>query len=240
VIHEIKEIPQKTIIFYDNSLTINPNYTKQLFKEMKKLGKKFFCNGNVDTLANDIELVKLSKQAGCIAWLIGFESISQKTIDQTGKKTNKIEIYEKAIKNIHKNKMAVIGDFMFGFDNDTKDVFNSTLDTIKKMKIDIADFSILTPFPDTPIYNILKKENRIITDDWSKYNMHDVVFKTKNMTSEELRNGVKNMYNNFYSNNYTINRIVRSIKLGFYPFFLVLFRNIITTIGTKKFKKKIK
>jgi len=70
--------------------------------------------------------------------------------------------------------------------------------------------------------------------------MHDVVFKTKNMTSEELRNGVKNMYNNFYSNNYTINRIVRSIKLGFYPFFLVLFRNIITTIGTKKFKKKIK
>ena len=47
---------------------------------MRKYGKKFFCNGNVDILANDIELVKLSKKAGCIAWLIGFESINQVTI----------------------------------------------------------------------------------------------------------------------------------------------------------------
>jgi len=154
VINEIKEIPQKTIIFYDNSLTIDPNYTKQLFQEMKKLDKKFFCNGNVDNLANDIELVKLSKKAGCIAWLIGFESISQNTIEQVGKKTNKIESYEKAVKNIHQNKMVVIGDFMFGFDNDTKNVFDTTLDTLKNLKIDIADFSILTPFPGTPILNI--------------------------------------------------------------------------------------
>ena len=236
VIEEIKEIPQKTIIFYDNSLTVNPEYTKKLFKEMKKFGKKFFCNGNVDNLANDIELVELSKQAGCIAWLIGFESISQKTIEQAEKKTNKIEIYEKAINNIHKNKMAVIGDFMFGFDNDTKDVFDNTLKTIKKMKIDIADFSILTPFPGTPIFNNLKKEKRIITKDWSKYNMHDVVFKPKNMTPEELIAGVKEIYVKYYSFKYTINRIIFSMKLGFYPFFLILFRNILTSMGSKQIK----
>jgi radical SAM superfamily enzyme YgiQ (UPF0313 family) len=238
VIEEIKEIPQKTIIFYDNSLTVNPDYTKKLFKEMKKIGKKFFCNGNVDNLANDPELVKLSKQAGCIAWLIGFESISQKTIEQAGKKTNKIEIYEKAIKNIHKNKMAVIGDFMFGFDNDTKDVFDKTLKTIKKMKIDIADFSILTPFPGTPIFNDLKKEKRIITKDWSKYNMHDVVFKPKNMNPKELIDGVKEMYEKYYSIKNTIYRIILSMKLGFYPFFLVLFRNIITSMGSKQIKNQ--
>jgi radical SAM superfamily enzyme YgiQ (UPF0313 family) len=237
VINEIKNIPQKTIIFYDNSLTIDPNYTKELFQEMKKIHKKFFCNGNVDILAKDIELVKLSKQAGCLAWLIGFESISQETIEKIGKKTNKIENYEKAVKNIHKNKMAVIGDFIFGFDNDTKEIFNTTLNYIKKIRIDIADFSILTPFPGTPIYNTLKKEDRIITNDWSKYNMHDVVFKPKNMTSEELKMGVEKMYKNFYSNNHTIKRIINSIKLGFYPFFLVLFRNIITNMGIKQSKK---
>jgi len=236
VIEEIKQIPQKTIIFYDNSLTVNPDYTKKLFKEMKKIGKKFFCNGNVDNLANDLELVKLSKQAGCIAWLIGFESISQKTIEQAGKKTNKIEIYEKAIKNIHKNKMAVIGDFMFGFDNDKKNVFDDTLKTIKKMKIDIADFSILTPFPGTPIYDNLMKEKRIITNEWAKYNMYDVVFTPKNMSPEELKNGVKKMYVKFYSFKHTANRIIRSMKYGFYPFFLVLFRNIITTMGSKNIK----
>lgn len=234
VIDEIKKIPQKTIIFYDNSLTINPDYTKELFKEMKKLRKKFFCNGNIDNLADDIELVELSKQAGCIAWLIGFESITQETITQAGKKTNKIEKYSKAVKNIHKNKMAVIGDFMFGFDNDTKKVFDETLKAINKLKIDVADFSILTPFPGTPIYNILKKENRIIEDKWSKYNMYNVVFQPKNMNADELRYGIKKMYNTFYSNKNTFKRIIRSFRLGFYPFFLVLFRNLLANIGSKK------
>jgi len=238
VIDEIKKIPQKTIIFYDNSLTIKPDYIKQLFKEMKKLKKKFFCNGNVDNLADDIELVELSKQAGCIAWLIGFESISQETIKQTGKKTNKIEKYEKAVKNIHENKMAVIGDFMFGFDNDTKNVFDDTLKSLKKLKIDVADFSILTPFPGTTIYNNLKKNNRIIVDDWSKYNMYEVVFQLKNMNPEDLKNGIKKMYNIFYSNSNTIKRIIKSTRLGFYPFFLVLFRNILANIGSKKIRKK--
>ena len=102
---------------------------------MIKLRKKFFCNGNVDNLANDLELVKLSKKAGCVAWLIGFESISQKTIEEVAKKTNKIEIYQKAINNIHQNRMSVIGDFMFGFDNDTKDVFETTLKTIMQLNL---------------------------------------------------------------------------------------------------------
>ena len=236
VIDEIKKIPQKTIIFYDMSLTIDPDYTKKLFKEMIKIRKKFSCNGNVDTLANDLELVKLSKKAGCISWLIGFESLSQKTINEVGKKTNKIEIYQKAINNIHKNKMTVIGDFIFGFDNDTEDVFETTLKTIKKMKIDIADFSILTPFPGTPIYNCLEKENRLINKDWAKFNMHNVVFKPKNMSEEELQNGVIRMYCDFYSIEHTIKRIFGGIKLGFYPFFLILFRNIITTMGIKQAK----
>ena len=107
------------------------------------------------------------------------------------------------------------------------------------MKIDIADFSILTPFQGTPIFNYLKKEKRIITKDWSKYNMHDVVFKPKNMTPEELRDGVKKMYVKYYSFKHTINRIILSMKLGFYPFFLILFRNILTSMGSKQIKNQL-
>ncbi len=109
VIDEIKSIPQKTIMFYDNSLTINPTYTKSLFEKMKGLHKKFFCNGNVDVLAHDGELVRLSKEAGCVAWLVGFESVSQNTIYSIGKTTNRVVEYAQAIQNIHDNHMVVIG-----------------------------------------------------------------------------------------------------------------------------------
>ncbi|MDH7506881.1 MAG: radical SAM protein, partial [Candidatus Thermoplasmatota archaeon] len=81
VIDEIKSISQKTIMFYDNSLTIDTDYTKELFKKMIGLKKRFFCNGNSDVLANDLELVQLSKKAGCVSWLIGFESVNQETIN---------------------------------------------------------------------------------------------------------------------------------------------------------------
>ncbi|HEY0089361.1 MAG TPA: radical SAM protein [Candidatus Lokiarchaeia archaeon] len=239
VIDEIKSIPQKTIIFYDNSLTINKKYTKSLFKKMIGLNKKFFCNGNSDVLANDKELVKLSKEAGCVSWLIGFESVSQKTIDAIGKKTNKIEEYSQAVENIHDNRMAVIGDFMFGFDTDTPEIFNETLKIIKQLKIDIADFCILTPFPGTPIYNRLDKEGRILTKDWSQYNLKNVVFVPKNITSDDLALGLRRMYKEFYSTGYTVKRIIRGLKLGVYPFFFILARNAVANMNSRLIKIKV-
>lgn len=237
VIDEIKKIPQKTIMFYDNSLTIDPKYSKSLFKEMKGLKKRFFCNGNSNALANDEELVRLSKKAGCVSWLVGFESVNQKTIDEVGKSTNKVDQYIKAVKNVHKNKMAIIGSFMFGFDNDTPNVFNETMKMIKKLEIDAADFCVLTPFPGTPIFNKLEKEDRIVSKDWSKYDMKHVVFEPKNMTSDELIQGVKKMYIEFYSTPYTGKRIVRSFKYGLYPFFMIFTRNAVANMNSRRITK---
>lgn len=237
VIDEIKKIPQKSFTFYDNSLTIDPSYTKDLFRKMKNLNKKFSCNGNLNVLAKDRELVKLSKEAGCVSWLIGFETINQKTLNDIAKTTNKVKEYKQAVKNIHENNMIVIGCFIFGFDNDTKEVFKDTLKMIKELEIDVVDFLILTPFPGTPLYKKLEKQNRIKTKDWSKYNMKDVVFTTKNMTSEELVSGVKNMYKEFYSLTYTIKRALKSMKYGFYPFILVLERNLIAYMNIRKIDK---
>jgi len=234
VIDEIKSIPQKTIMFYDSSLTINPKYSKDLFRKMKGLKKKFFCNGNSNVLANDLELVELSKEAGCVAWLIGFESISQETIDEIGKTTNKVDEYKQAVKNIHDEGMAVIGCFIFGFDTDKPSVFNETLQVIKELEIDVADFCILTPFPGTPIFNRLEKDGRILTKDWSKYTLKNVVFKPKNMSSDELLDGVRKMYINFYSTQYTVKRVVKSLHLGLYPYLVVLARNAVAKMNSRR------
>ena len=234
VIAEIKSLPQKTIMFYDSSLTINPGYSKSLFKKMKGLNKKFFCSGNSDVLAHDKELVRLSKEAGCVSWLIGFESITQKTIDEIGKTRNRVKEYSRAVKNIHDQRMAVIGSFMFGFDTDTKEVFDETLKTIKELEIDVVDFCILTPFLGTPVFEKFEKEGRILTRDWSKYTMKNVVFEPKNMTPEELLQGVRKMYAEFYSTSYTVKRVIKSLRLGLFPFFLVLARNAIANMNARR------
>lgn len=240
VIAEMKNIPQRTLMFYDNSLTVHPEYTKNLFKKMKGIHKRFFCNGNVDVLAQDPELVRLSKEAGCAAWLIGFESVSQQTLDAIGKKTNRADEYKQAVKNIHQHGMAVIGCFMFGFDTDMPTVFEETLKVIKDLKIDVADFSILTPFPGTPLYTKLEAEGRILTKNWKYYNMGNVVFTPKEMNPEQLSKGVRMMYNMFYAPSYSLKRILRSLRWGSYPFVVIFARNLIATMSRRRVSSDIK
>lgn len=237
VIEEITSIPQKIIMFYDTSLTIDVEYTKDLFSQMTPLNKKFFCNGNIDMLSNDPELIMLSKKAGCIGWLTGFESFNQETLDEIGKSTNKVQCYKKAVDQIHSQNMIVIGDFMFGFDSDTISVFDTTFTMIKKLHIDVADFTILTPFPGTPLFDQLKKEERILTTDWEHYNLFTPVFQPKQMSVEQLQKGVYSLYRQFYSPTYFISRILQSIRYGFYPFTAVTARNTLASFNTMFLKR---
>ena len=226
VIKEVKLIPQKIILFCDASLTIDVNYTKALFEKMNGLNKKFICEGNVDVLAKDQELLKLSYEAGCIEWTVGFESFAQHALKDVHKKTNKVEDFYLVVNNIHKHKMSVLGTFMFGFEYDKSDVFEFTLENIEKLGLDSARFAILTPYPGTPLYKKLDEEGRIITKDWSKYNRRTVVFKPKNMSIDNLQKGFNIISNNFYTIPKIISRDIRSIMLGVYPFFFTISRNI--------------
>ena len=226
VIEEIKLLPGKSFIFHDPSLTIDPEYAKNLFKKMMGLNKHFFCNGNVDTLCKDDKLLILARQAGCLGWLVGFESISKESLDSVKKKTNKIENYSNAVEKIHDNHMMVCGTFVFGFDGDTIDVFRKTKEFVEESGIDVPDALILTPFPGTPLYNRLEKEKRILTKDWTRYDHKHVVFQPKNMTPEELLENTYNLYKEFFTIGNSIKRTIKSINLDYYAFKCVLFSSL--------------
>jgi radical SAM superfamily enzyme YgiQ (UPF0313 family) len=217
VIKEIKKIPQKYLLFSDASMTINTKYTKELFKNMKDLNKKFYCYGNANVLFKDEELLNLAHEAGCISWTIGFDSISQKSLDSIGKKTNVANQYISVINKIHDFGMNVEGSFMFGFDTDTPDIFDSTLNFICKSDLDKAEFHVLSPFPGTPLFDEYEKQNRIIIKDWSKYDGKNVVYKPMHLTAEELLNGIQRMYNGFYNPSNILRMIGRNVNKGLFP-----------------------
>lgn len=226
VIEEIQTIPQKTITFCDTSLTIDTDYTKSLFTEMKQLNKKFICYGNAHVLNQDEELLQLAKDAGCLFWNIGFESISQDALNCTGKKSNKVKDYLSLVKKIHGYDMAIIGQFIFGFDTDTTEIFNTTTEMIDDLEIDAPSINILTPFPGTPLYDRLEEEGRILTKDWEKYTLLDVVFQPKKMSPLELLDGFKKVVKKYYSFSNLIKRDIKCIQLGFSPFIGVVMENL--------------
>jgi radical SAM superfamily enzyme YgiQ (UPF0313 family) len=226
VIKEIKLLPQKFLFFCDVSMTIDVSYTKALFKRMKNLNKKFVCEGNVDVIAKDEELLKLSHEAGCIEWTVGFESFAQQTLDEAHKKTNKVDDFTLVVEKIHKYNMAILGNFIFGFDHDTLDVFEYTEERVNELGLDSARFAVLTPYPGTPLFQRLEEEGRILTRDWSKYTRKNVVFEPKNMSKDDLEKGFIKISSNFNSIPNIIHRDLRSLKLGFYPFSATFGRNL--------------
>jgi len=214
VIEDISLIPNKGFFFIDNSLTVNPSYTKELFRRMKCLNKFFSAYGNIDVLGRDEELLKIAKEAGCRTWYIGLESVCQKSIDSIRKHTNRVDNYISSIKKIHEYGMNVMGSFVLGFDNDTMNVFNETDEFIRKSEIDMPLFNILTPYPGTPLYDRLNSEGRILTRDWSKYDLEHVVFQPKNMSPEELVSKIKWIRDRQYNILTTTSRIIKSVKQG--------------------------
>lgn len=218
VIEEIKFAPQKLFYFSDSSLTINPKYTKKLFKAIKGLNKKFSCNGNIGILSHDDELLKLASEAGCIAWAIGFESISQESLNLIGKRTNKVEEFVSTINKIHNFGMGVRGNFMFGMDGDYPDIFDKTIDAICDWELDLVGFSILTPFPGTPLFESLEREKRILTSDWSKYDARHVVFQPKHMSPQELLDGYTRVIKTVGSTYNKTLRAIKCLKFGPYTF----------------------
>jgi radical SAM superfamily enzyme YgiQ (UPF0313 family) len=193
---------------------------------MKCLNKKFTCYGHSSVLNEDEELLDLAKEAGCIGWFMGLESISQKAIHNLNKKPNEVFEYNSVIKKLHDRRMAAIGHFIFGFDIDTPDVFNLTIDTIlNELELDVVTFMILTPIPGAPLFDRLEKEGRITTYDWSKYTGRHVVFKPKNMTHEQLKDGMWKAGKTCNSFSNCVKRTLRSLRLGLYPALFTLSSN---------------
>lgn len=212
VIEEMKTIKAKTIFFADASLTINPSYSKSLFKQMTYLNKRFHCFGNINVLSRDDEFLTLAGNAGVDRWYVGIESITQENINISGKGTNKVENYKTAIQKIKDHGMTVTGFFMFGFDNDTPKVFNKTLQFMLDLDLDAISFSVVTPYPGTRLAERLGKEGRITSRDWSRYEEGQVNFKPKGMTEKELYQGIRRVSSNYFSYSNMFSRSINALK----------------------------
>ena len=202
VVEELKNMQNKLVIFHDPHLTLHKQYAKELFKEMIKqnVNKGWVANGTANILGSvDEEFLDLARKSGCVEWFVGFESVSQEALNNIKKTHNKVEDFKKMIKKVHEHGMTIQGGIIFGFDEDKKDIFDTTIETIKDWGIDVLEVNILTPYPGTPLFTRLDKEGRILTRDWSKYNQVDVVFQPKNMTVDELYSGSRKVAKEFYS-----------------------------------------
>jgi radical SAM superfamily enzyme YgiQ (UPF0313 family) len=211
VIREIERLSTKQVMFIDDNFIGNVAWTREFIREIKSMGITWHAAVSAN-LVNYPQLIREMRASGCQSLFIGFETISQASIQGVNKSQNNVARYEELIRLLHQNDIMVNASLVFGFDEHTPEVFQTTLEWLMINKIETMTAHILTPYPGTILYQKLLEQGRITDFDTAHYNTSCVVFKPQNMTAEELYQGYLKIYREFYSFKNIIRRMPESPK----------------------------
>jgi radical SAM superfamily enzyme YgiQ (UPF0313 family) len=190
VIAELRTFEGRTALFIDLSPVEDVHYAKALYRAMIPLRMRW-VGLSTTRIAEDPELLRLAQRSGCKGLLIGFESISQDTLNETHKHFHAAPKYGEVIRKLHDHGIGVQGCFVFGFDNDDESVFERTAEFVDKTKVDLPRYAVATPFPNTGLYRRLEAEGRLLHKHWPLYDVEHVVFQPKRMSPERLQEGLE-------------------------------------------------
>jgi radical SAM superfamily enzyme YgiQ (UPF0313 family) len=205
VVEEVKAIrapvhsyKKKSIFFADDNIIASRRYARELFRALVPYNLNWSCQGSINVSRDEV-LLRLMKEAGCGAILVGFESISEKNLSAMGKKVNLKHDYMEAIRTIQSHGIMVHGSFVLGYDFDTTDSFNELVDFIEEAGLLMPLINIITPFPGTRLFDRFAREGRILHRDWSQYDGTKVVFRPALMSEEDLLEGFRHVMRQVYS-----------------------------------------
>ena len=209
----IKRLSKSMYVVDDNFLS-RVQFTKDLLKALVPLRKQkkvpdFSCETTFN-VALDEELLDLLRDAGCTTLIIGFESISESTLLSMDKKVNFCLPYAEGLKRIQQRGIAVMANFIVGFDTDTLAVFEDTLRFVDDNLITYPFFSILTPMPGTKLHDEYKDAGRLDHLDWSRYDTRHVVMEPRHMTRDQLMDGYCYLYEQAYASDRALARLQKS------------------------------
>jgi len=197
ILTEISRLKGKHLYFLDDHLLGNKKLASDLFDGMQGMNRVFQGAATVKSILEG-DLIEKAANAGLRSLFVGFETFSSENLKQSNKSQNLKQDYEKAVKRLHDLGIMINGSFVFGLDSDDKDVFKRTVEWGVTNAITTATYHILTPYPNTRLYNSMVNNDRIITNNWDLYDTRHVVYETKGLSTQELENGYWWAYNEFY------------------------------------------
>ena len=218
VIREIEAIAPSRIFFSDDNIGADAQYAKELFRALKPLKTRWACQMST-RIMEDPELIELAGEAGCHETLLGIESLNEASLSSIHKSFNKVEHYESLLKRLREAGILAQVSVIFGLDEDNTDNLRRTIDTLLRWDANYVYIAILTPFPGTRLYQRFKDQGRLLDTNWSRYDVTDVVYMPRNMTTEDLKDITWEMYEKCYSAGNILQRAWRFKKqyVFFFP-----------------------
>jgi len=180
VSEELETIDNERLFIVDNSLAQDKQWEMDLFRTLIPYKKKWCCH----PIQDDDEVLSLAAEAG--AWYV-----YQAIFDTSDYIRNRVKRYQSY-------GIGVEGTIILGTDDHDVDTIRRLVDFLLEIDLDLAEFTVLTPFFHTPIRRQLESQGRILSNDLSRYNAGKVVFQPAKMTPIELEEMYHYAWTTFY------------------------------------------
>lgn len=157
-----------------------------------------FVNGIRANLV-DYDLMRLLKQAGLRRTAFGVETGNPEMLKAIDKNID-LDTIRKAFKICKEVGLETIAFMIIGLPGDTRETMQDTINFAIELDPLIANFSMMTPYPGTKVWQQVKREGRLLINDWEDY----VFFEQKaryemgEMTAELVEEMYRRAYRQFY------------------------------------------
>ena len=190
-VREIEQLERRFIFFVDDNIASNREALKELCRALIPLRINWVSQASID-ITKDLELMDLMMKSGCLGHVIGFESINRDNLVNARKSPNLSGFsgYRKEVAILRDYGMQTWAAFTLGYDHETRDTIRETLEFALENHFTFAAFNILMPYPNTPLYDRLKAEGRLLYDGkwWlhPDYRFNHAAFIPRLMEPDEL------------------------------------------------------
>jgi anaerobic magnesium-protoporphyrin IX monomethyl ester cyclase len=213
----------RNFTMWSDTFNQSRKFVVELCIEIQKRGLdkkiRWMANGRVDHV--DAEVLKEMKSSGCMGISYGVESGSDEILRNVKKGANATQARQ-AVKLTKEAGIEVLAHVILGLPGETMETINRTIQYIKELDPDYAQFYCAIPFPKTELEKRAKKAGWITTEDYAKYELNQPILSMPGLTLTQLQEARKRAYREFYLRPAYIWKRLK--KMGSIKEFLVNFR----------------
>lgn len=222
VIRDLKRVKAdkvESVLMVDDNITLDVPRFKAICEAIVEKGlntMEYFVQASVLGITQDPELVDKLAAANFKLVFLGIESVHKKNL-QFLKKGDIREKTVQAVDLLKSRSIAILGGFIVGNPDDTREDVRHVFNEAKKLKIDLAVVQCLTPYPNTKLREELLEMGLVTNkNDLSRYNGFMCNVRTRHMTNKQLNRAMnwENMKMFFRPGWFVDNNLIRNREKG--------------------------
>jgi anaerobic magnesium-protoporphyrin IX monomethyl ester cyclase len=187
--------------------------TLEICRGIKPLGLEWGMLSRADFL-DDPEIVAAVRDAGCVSVDIGVESLSQTTLDYVNKNLTVPQV-EKALAVCRSCGLKPKLNIIIGASpTETRDDVRRTVRRLRDLEVEMAMFSIATPFKGTSFHDLAEQKGFLVdaTDAIDPVKKSVISYPAPGMDKQALEHENRRAYYAFYLHPKTLWRRLRAVR----------------------------